>query len=640
MTSRIGWIFPPTGGGARDGYNDSGIAHFRGAPVSSLARETIQNSLDARSRIEEPVHVSFELIELDHGVNYGRKELSRAIAACLRSPDCKGQAETELEIANGMLAESSVPCLRVSDRNTTGLRDDQWRALVKTRGLSVKAEQGAGGSHGIGKAAPFAVTPLRTVFYWTHYEGNDGPVERFQGKSVLMSHVVDGSETQGTGFYGLREGCLDVREGFPEAFRLLSQDGAPVGGTALHILGFRGGEDWRRLIARSVVRSYFYAIWTGKLDVIVDPDEEDEEDEELERLGLYQIDAPSLGKWFDILGQDNVNEDVAEEGGSSLDTARALWDTVVDGKKPIEKQDSDLGHCRLWIDVAEGLPNRVGFVRSSGMLITTQQRNLIRFPGFRDFAALCVFEDPEGNELLRLMENPQHDQFEPDRLPEDQQSRGRRALKRITDWIRSEIRKRAGPSETTTRTVLSELAAYLPDLIPDEDFDDEIGTQEGSNEPGFADRVKIRLRPARVVVPSRQREDEEGGEVEGDGEDTGDHGGGGEENGGGGGHGNGSGEGEGSGGTGGKSGRTKRKLVPVSAVRLLPLAGHANRYRMSFRPERAGIVRLELDEAGDSSSVVRRDVSLVDANGNCTLLHERVQKALGERPSRSYDYRR
>ena len=60
------------------------------------------------------------------------------------------------------------------------------------------------------------------------------------------------------------------------------------------------------------------------------------------------------------------------------------------------------------------------------MLVTTQQRNLIRFPGFRDFAALCVFEDPVGNELLRRMENPRHEQFEPDRLPEGDRERGRR----------------------------------------------------------------------------------------------------------------------------------------------------------------------------------------------------------------------
>ena len=69
----IGWRFPPTNGGRIDGFNDPGIAHFNGAP-SSLARETIQNSLDARANSSEPVHVDFELIELSRvisdGMNY------------------------------------------------------------------------------------------------------------------------------------------------------------------------------------------------------------------------------------------------------------------------------------------------------------------------------------------------------------------------------------------------------------------------------------------------------------------------------------------------------------------------------------------------------------------------------------------
>ena len=53
MTSgEIGWHFPPTSGGREDGFNDPGAAHFSGAPLSSLARETIQNSLDAPDRRE------------------------------------------------------------------------------------------------------------------------------------------------------------------------------------------------------------------------------------------------------------------------------------------------------------------------------------------------------------------------------------------------------------------------------------------------------------------------------------------------------------------------------------------------------------------------------------------------------------
>ena len=54
---------------------------------------------------------------------------------------------------------------------------------------------------------------------------------------------------------------------------------------------------------------------------------------------------------------------------------------------------------------------------------------------------MCVFEDPKGNELLRRMENAQHNKFEPDRLPVADRERGRKALNRITRWIRSEIRK-------------------------------------------------------------------------------------------------------------------------------------------------------------------------------------------------------
>ena len=71
----IGWHFPPTNGGRVDGFNDPGIAHFKGSPYSSLARETIQNSLDARATSDQPVHVSFEMIELSPE-DVGQAELS------------------------------------------------------------------------------------------------------------------------------------------------------------------------------------------------------------------------------------------------------------------------------------------------------------------------------------------------------------------------------------------------------------------------------------------------------------------------------------------------------------------------------------------------------------------------------------
>ena len=81
------------------------------------------------------------------------------------------------------------------------------------------------------------------------------------------------------------------------------------------------------------------------------------------------------------------------------------------------------------------------------MLITAKQDKLLRFPGLQDFAAVLRFESEQGNELLRDMENPAHDQFEPERLDEGRRRRGRRALNRVVSWVRRELRDTNGKEE-------------------------------------------------------------------------------------------------------------------------------------------------------------------------------------------------
>ena len=605
MTDNIGWRFPPTHGGIGAGFNDSGIAHFSGAPLSSLARETIQNSLDARNNPEELVHVSFELIHLKPA-DIGRDELRDAIEACEQETIIDETVKAALIAARQSIDIEDIPCLRVSDRNTTGLQGDRWRTLVKMQGVSYKPELvGAGGSHGIGKYAPFSVSTPRTVFYWTCYQQDGKNIEHFQGKSVLMSHQGVEGESQGTGFYGTKQDCSELRCGqIPECFRVLTAERRPVYGTSLVICGFRTTGDWRRRIAASVIENFFYAISIGSLAVMIEPDDSDDRPE------LLSIERSSLESWFDELGANTQRaDDAGDEDAAALEQARTFWEMSNVQNPTVEKQDTDFGHCRLWIRVGEGLPNRVAFVRSTGMIITTQQRNLIRFPGFRGFSALCVFEDPQGNEFLRRMENPRHDQFEPERLPEDERARGRRALKRITDWIRSEIRRCAGPPEGGKKTVLSELAAYLPDYQPEDSFEEVEPDGNGTNEPGFGERVKIALKPVRRPTPAvLPLQEEAPDDADGDGHDTGQLGGSGTGvNGGGGGTG-GLGDGEGEGGRGGRGGDGKQKLIPISGVRILSIPGRENCYSFSFRSDAEGVVRLLLEEAGDSSAVRRTDV--------------------------------
>ena len=330
---------------------------------------------------------------------------------------------------------------------------------------------------------------------------------------------------------------------------------------------------------------------------------------------LYQMDDTTLGDWFAaLLDEGPDSEEERAEGGNSLSQARAFWEISDDDESAIELQDQDLGHCRLWIRVEEGLPSKVGSVRRTGMLVTTQQRRLMRFSGFQDFAALCVFEDPTGNELLRRMENPTHDQFEPDRqMPQEERGRGRRALNRITDWIRSEVRKQAGPPEGGKSTVLSELATYLPDMQPDEPFEDQDTENEGAGEPGFGERVTLSLRPVRRPAPPTLPPSEESNEDgDSDGDDAGGAGGGGTGTNEGGGGTGGPGEGEGQGGTGGRGGRQPRvRGVPISSVRILSILGEENCYQLSFRSGGSGFARLELEEAGDSTTIQRADIRAV-----------------------------
>ena len=598
---KVGWQFPLTNGGREDGYNDPGVAHFAGTHLYSLARETIQNSLDARKCEERPVEVVFELIKLNPS-EIGGTELSEAISSSKKRANelSDVKAYDALVKAEQILQQADICCLKVSDRNTIGLRKKNWQALVKMQGVSQKEQvKGAGGSHGIGKYAPYAVSALRTVFYYTCYEENQGIVEKLQGKAVLMSHDVCGERTQGTGFFGIKVGCSELSDlsnnSIWKNLRII-ENGMPVRGTALTIAGFSEDENWQRGIASSVIENYFYAISKDNLKVIIEPENTANPFSEIE------IGSSNLNLWFKMLLESGSGNKKNENKGP-LRRANVYWElTKTVNTQKIEKQDSDLGHCSLYINIGEGLPSRVALVRRSGMLVTDRQTSLQQFPNHKDFAAMCVFEDPTGNEFLRQMENPQHDKFEPDRLPEEDRDKGRRVLKRITKWIRDEIRKHAGPPEIGTKTELSELARLLPELDSDEPFDDTSDEYSvGKQEQNFGEAITVKLKPIRKSALAKSTNDED--DSDSVGHDIGTSGGGSDGTGTAGGAGGSTGleEGEGRGGTGGKSGGLGKKTVPISAVRLIPLSGTGNHYRLSFKGHSENPCQIAIEEAGDSS---------------------------------------
>lgn len=372
--SEIGWNFPPTGGGRVDGWNDPGMAHFDGSPLASLARETIQNSLDARQL--GMVQVSFELARIDDPDAIGQDQLDFAVRQCLDEVGDDAKAHSELEKAAETLSGDSLTFLRVRDYQTTGLHGKHWHALVKQQGASEKDTRGAGGSFGIGKYAPFVVSPLRTVFYWSRFEFDGAQVEQCQGKAVLMSHRdMDGEETQGTGFFGLTDGCREVRGGAIPRQIAATEEGNG-NGTSLWIAGFEAGADWQLRAASSVIENFFSAIADGRLEVTL------ETNKVMDERGLMGIERSNLETWFDLLADANAE---GRDEDDALAESRAFWE-IMQGDDAVlsERDDPDLGRCILYIKVADGLPGKVALIRQTGMLITSDQRGAKGRPGCRN----------------------------------------------------------------------------------------------------------------------------------------------------------------------------------------------------------------------------------------------------------------
>lgn len=450
--SRVSWYFPPTGGGEERGFRDAGIATFEGRRFESLARETIQNSLDARTKSEEPVKVTFVC---RRGSLPGREEFHRIVHQCLDWEQDDSEHQKLFQRALDESADREVAFLGILDENTSGLDEKSWDALVRKSGSTHKTSRMPGGSFGIGKHAPFALSPLRTVFYWTALNSASGvPKERLQGKSILTSHVDQGTPKQNVGYFGHTDGksssSLHSEIDTPELFRLFRhcRDREPIQGTGLWIPGVSLTRDTASTIACSVIANYFRAIRRDQLVVEIRPIDSDP----------LIISAASLNSLFEKL--------TPPETGEEQFSASKIFNEVINKRHhPIRIDNvSDFGECWLYIRVADGLPKKVALIRGSGMLITDQQTALKRFPGCREFAAVFECLDPKGNALLRKMENPEHDCFEPDRIADEtEKAEGTKALKRLTDTIRKHIREHTEFRSDGSSEELTELAEFFPD---------------------------------------------------------------------------------------------------------------------------------------------------------------------------------
>jgi hypothetical protein len=437
-----------------EGLAYAGFETFRGSPYTSCARETGQNSRDAM-RGAGPVKVSFDLLLIDRNEVPFADQLEHAVRRCLDAPQ-NDKTKTHLERALGAITSPSVKVLRISDTNTTGLTgpvDDPksvFTALVKGDGITNKPDETSAGSYGIGKNAAFAVSELQTVIYSTCYEDADQAM-RFaaQGRLRLISHADGSKKHSAEGYWG--EADFRAIENAADVPGWLARD---VIGTSIYAVGFDERDHWASRMTLSLATNFFAAIERGQIEFTVDG-------------------APIKQTSLDSVMQDETLEQLAHEHDQWAELHRARRLLLCIRSEAATRHTivvPGLGEFVLHLLVSEGLPREVHVLRN-GIYITDNfakfSQPLRQFPGTREFIAVLEPASTESGRgpsaLLKQLENPAHDAFEPDRITDESaRQTAREKIKKLIGEVRKIIRSEA-KIEEVENSQLDELSSMFAD---------------------------------------------------------------------------------------------------------------------------------------------------------------------------------
>jgi len=417
--------FPLKNGNRDQSFNNSGIQYFKGAKaLAYVVRETIQNIIDAGNSPNQ-VKAVFNVVNIPKEKIPGHKELEYAMEAC-KEYTLDSKAENFFDNAFKILQNNEIPSLVVSDYNTTGLtgvskegkedtRGTRWHKLVLSEGSSLK-DEGSGGSFGIGKKAPFALSRLRTVFYGTKTINNE---EGFKGISELVTHPDKNEDLRfGTGFFGIKEN--DETRAILDLSKVDDFFKRNKPGTDIYIPGFKETPDWDIQIIEYVLDNFLVAIKENNLVVEVKD---------------KVISSETLDDCF-----ENYNP-----SSNSVHFYNAL--TSSDNRYFSEENFlEEYGEVELYLlsrdseDVT--MPNRVALTRKTGMRI----KNKKNFPRMYNFSGVFIAKSDKLNEFLRQMEPPRHDDWKPE-LYEEDPKKAEKVYKKIRRWINKKVHKLYEPQE-------------------------------------------------------------------------------------------------------------------------------------------------------------------------------------------------
>lgn len=405
------WRFPANNHTDEKGLNTADMETFMKDPMSSLAREICQNSIDAKREDCLNTIVEFDVFTINKHEIPGYERLKEEINSCYEYRKHEKDKETLKEMLDSIEKEQ-IQCLRISDMNTTGLkyafRDDETSPFyLLTHGSGITSKNGnSGGSKGVGKFACFVASSFKTVFYSTKNEDGE---EGFLGISKLCSTISKDDptdKTQGIGYYS-----ADVRN-LPIDGQLNLQPGyhREEPGTDIYILGFDANEDWEKKIITMILDSFMTAIVFGELLIKINGNVINKDNVgTLLESGYITNNYKGIKAQYDLLTGDDIYREVLS------------FPDIGDIKVMVKKYKRD---------EADNATKKCVMVRYPHMKIKTFNKVSIV-----PCSAMCIIEQGDFNNNLIKIENPQHTDWELNRLNGSVKIEMANCLKTLEDGI-------------------------------------------------------------------------------------------------------------------------------------------------------------------------------------------------------------
>lgn len=439
------WYFPELAPGIDEqNITNSDDENFKDqSSIEALVRESIQNSLDVHNPDnDKPVIVEFKFGSIDNAQetipNFLKiKEHIQGAKEYLLS---RGNENANIYF-DPMLEfmethKKSFPYLCVSDFNTIGMDyAEEGRSRFfsfMNKGFNDKSGLGSGGSYGIGKAAYYMFSAIRTILISSMYKDVAGTKKCvFKGSAKLTTHKIGVKKYYDKGHYDIINATpVTESRDIPNEFL------RNIIGTSIFIMGIDDSESGLKenynKIIKSVVRNFWFAIMDEKLVVKVDFEEA--------ALGTEVIDSNKLKEIiptyeeFDRTGEYTNPRPYYEAVSTSV-----VFNPQAPDQPAVyfDNNHQEFGHARFYLIKNDQKHDRYIKMRSPRMFVSME-----KVGGKRGFNGVLVCDD-KWNELLTYAEPPAHDNWDKKRIREKNtidtitQKKAIQALSLITSWVTS-----------------------------------------------------------------------------------------------------------------------------------------------------------------------------------------------------------